>query len=127
MAKGKTNTVAKKKIIQGVAADKTNPNLSLDEMLGDKVNNPFRTVNLQVFEKSLATMDLLDMMELATKAELRPVHDRRIMKERLLKQFKAKVVGLKHQSIPRDSLKNKNKPLSKKRSSAVDRIMREGR
>jgi len=127
MVKGKKNTLAKKKIVQGVAAERNNLNISLDQMLGDKVNNPFGTVDLKSFEKSLANMDMLDMMELATKTDLRPVSDRRIMMERILKQFKIKAASLKHQSAPRGSLKNKNKPLPKKRSSIVDQIMKEGR
>jgi len=64
---------------------------SLDKILSSGSSNPFKCVKLEDFNEKLSDMNLIDMQSLAVKVGLLPVHDRKLMKERLVKEFKKKI------------------------------------
>ena len=119
-------TTSRKKVVQGVHIEKENSNIPLDQLMGERINNPFPTTSEAEFEKLLEEMDLLDMEELGTKVYLRPVHDRRVMKQRLIKEFKVTMAKVRHAAMA-EAQTNKNKPLPTKRQKTTDSILREGR
>lgn len=97
---------------------------TLDELLGEKVHNPFGVNTLEDFEDSLASMGLQEMAELGTKVEIMPIHDRRIMKDRLLKKFKetSSKNNFRGRKVSPSSFK-----LSKAKQKIQDSILSEGK
>jgi len=120
----KNKSLKGKKVVQGVYVEKSNMNVSLDDLLGEKTVNPFGTTSEAEFQEQLDEMNLQDMEVLGTKVDLRPVHDRRIMKERLTKAFRVEIGKLNKPSL---SAKNKNRPLSARRQSLAEEILSEGK
>jgi hypothetical protein len=94
---------------------------TIDELLGETVSSPFKQSNLEDFEKSLAMMNLQEMTELGTKVDIMPIHDRRIMKDRLVRRFKQLTVP-KPLSKPVLAVS-----LSKENEALVKKILSEGR
>lgn len=93
MAKGKLKN---KKFVDGVSFETSQA--SIDEILKDNESNPFKTLSLEEFEDNLKNMNMADMQVLATKVDLLPVADRRLLKERLKKQFR--IYKAKHSPRP---------------------------
>ncbi len=95
MAKGKetlTKTAKLKamKMTDGKAAPDYYANIkTIDEILGQKPQGPFKATSLAEFENHVSKeMNLADMFELATRVGLRPVHDRPLLQKRLVDEFK---------------------------------------
>lgn len=83
----------KKNMVDGKNRQTEKP--SIEEVLGVTASNPFKTANLEDFQEKLNQMHLADMQALAVKAGLLPVHDRKLMKERLTREFRKKLAKMK--------------------------------
>ncbi len=59
---------------------------SLDDLWGTTLSK-YNTTNLDAYKKQLAEMNRADMQREATKIGLVPIEDRRILTERLVKEF----------------------------------------
>tara|TARA_Y100000361_G_C11092238_1_gene307081 strand:+ start:362 stop:856 length:495 start_codon:yes stop_codon:yes gene_type:complete len=103
--KAATKKVTKKEQLEGmqVADGKTNDDLDkirdLEKIMGVHQINPFKTNTLAVFQENLADMNLTDMQRLAVKAGLLPSGNRTTLKNKLLKEFKARTQGGKGSSV----------------------------
>lgn len=60
---------------------------SLDSILGADNHSKYKTSDSQDYTKYLEELDKVDLMREATNVGLMPIDDRRILKERLLKEF----------------------------------------
>ena len=65
----------------------------LEELLDVKQTNPFGTSDARIFEENLASMNLTDMQEVAVRAGVFPSGNQTILKQKLLKAFKAEGYG----------------------------------
>lgn len=72
---------------------------NLEKIMGVQQINPFKTNNLEIFQEDLASMNLTDMQRLAVKAGLLPSGNRSMLKNKLLKEFKARSYGGKGNSV----------------------------
>ena len=108
MARKKTTTkrtkrVSKKQELETmqVADGKTDVEeiRKLEKIMGVHQVNPFKTNTLEVFEENIAGMNLTDMQRLAVKAGLLPSGNRTTLKNKLLKEFKARTQGGKGNSV----------------------------
>ncbi len=108
MARKKTTTkrtkrVSKKQELETmqVADGKTDVEeiRNLEKIMGVHQVNPFKTNTLEVFEENIAGMNLTDMQRLAVKAGLLPSGNRTTLKNKLLKEFKARTQGGKGNSV----------------------------
>lgn len=59
----------------------------LEELLGVKDANPYRTLNRDIFKENLASMSIADMTTLATRVGIQPSGGRNQLKGALLKSF----------------------------------------
>lgn len=123
--------MAAKKIIDGeVGPNEFNINnaRTIDELLGKKENSfsPWKARNVEELNKKIEEMNLADLQKLATRVGIIPVHDRRLLKQRLVKQFESEN---KAKSRPPASKKNDKfgKNVSKEQEEKVLRILRQGR
>jgi hypothetical protein len=131
MSKEKTKktvkkTVKNKKFSEGVLASdsKLYTYHTIDELLGEKIQNPFGTTDEKVFNENLANMNLQEMTEIGTKVGLRAVHDRRIMKDRLAREFRKTVAKVK---VREESSKKNIKPRTLGHQSDIEKqILSEG-
>ena len=108
MARKKTTTkrtkrVSKKQELETmqVADGKTDVEeiRNLEKIMGVHQVNPFKTNTLEVFEENIAGMNLTDMQRLAVKAGLLPSGNRTTLKNKLLKEFKARTQGGQGNSV----------------------------
>jgi len=94
MAKGKTAKKIVLKSAQIIDGQNHRPGLdtnirSIDEIMGVNTSSPFKAKSLAEFEKLIdEDMNLADMQAMATRIGLLPVHDRVVLKKRLLDEFK---------------------------------------
>lgn len=93
MAKGnKVDKLKKLKLTDGKAApdSRTFANIkSIDEIMGIKPQGAFKATSLEQFEKQVdSEMNLADMQQLASRVGLLPIHDRPLLKKRLVEEFK---------------------------------------
>jgi len=72
---------------------------NLEKIMGVHQINPFKTNDLEIFQENLASMNLTDMQRLAVKAGLLPSGNRSMLKNKLLKEFKARSYGGKGNSV----------------------------
>lgn len=72
---------------------------NLEKIMGVQQINPFKTNNLEIFQENLSSMNLTDMQRLAVKAGLLPSGNRSMLKNKLLKEFKARSYGGKGNSV----------------------------
>ena len=72
---------------------------NLEKLMGVHQVNPFKTNTLEVFQENIAGMNLTDMQRLAVKAGLLPSGNRTTLKNKLLKEFKARTSGGKGNSV----------------------------
>lgn len=72
---------------------------NLEKIMGVQQINPFKTNNIEIFQEDLASMNLTDMQRLAVKAGLLPSGNRSMLKNKLLKEFKARSYGGKGNSV----------------------------
>lgn len=61
----------------------------LEEILGIKKMNPFKTSDVRVLEEKMSAMNLTDLQALAVKAGVFPSGNTRVLKNKLRKAFKA--------------------------------------
>lgn len=105
MARKKTTTkkVSKKKVLEDMQIADGKSELEkirdLEKILGVHEVNPFRTNNLEIFQENLAEMNLTDMQRLAVKSGLLPSGNKTALKNKLLKEFKARTHGGKGSSV----------------------------
>lgn len=59
----------------------------LEDILGVKEVNPFKTANANVFQENLSEMTLVDMQSLAVRVGVMPSSNRTNLKKRLMKEF----------------------------------------
>lgn len=59
----------------------------LEDILGVKEVNPFKTANASVFQENLSEMTLVDMQSLAVRVGVMPSSNRTNLKKRLMKEF----------------------------------------
>jgi hypothetical protein len=74
----------------GKASDETNPAQDIEELLGHQPANPFNTMEMKSFEDDLSEMNLSQMQELAVNASIFPSGNKSGLKNKLLKEFKAR-------------------------------------
>ena len=67
----------------------------LEEILEVKTTNPFGTTGYQVFQENMASMNLSDMQEIAVRAGVFPNGNKTVLKNKLIKAFKAQGFGVK--------------------------------
>ena len=65
----------------------------LEELLSVKEKNAFATADGEDFEESLSSMNLTDMQELAVRAGIFPSGTKTTLKNKILKEFKARSLG----------------------------------
>ena len=65
----------------------------LEEILETKKTNPFGTSDARVFNENLAAMNLSDMQEIAVRCGVFPNGNKTILKNKLIKAFKAEGFG----------------------------------
>lgn len=65
----------------------------LEELLDVKQTNPFGTSDARIFEENLASMNLTDMQEVAVRAGVFPSGNQTILKQKLIKAFRAEGYG----------------------------------
>lgn len=133
MAKGNVKKLKEMKMMDGKAAPDAsiNPRLdkfrSIDEMMGLKHQSPFKANTVEEFEKQLdSEMNLADMQALAPRVGLIPIHDRTLLKKRLLDEFKKdyrKKVGYDVTEI----IAQGESPLSDDAKSKARRVLGEGK
>lgn len=66
---------------------------NLESLIGIAKKDPFQMANGSDFESSLAGMNLTEMQELAVKAGIFPSGTKTTLKNKLLKEFKARSMG----------------------------------
>lgn len=65
----------------------------LEEILGVKEINPFKTACAETFEKELSDMSLNDLRSLAVKSGVFPSGNKTSLKNKLRKEFKLRAIG----------------------------------
>ena len=65
----------------------------LEELLDVKQTNPFGTQDSRIFEENISEMNLSDMQALAVRAGIFPNGNQTILKQKLLKAFRAEGYG----------------------------------
>ncbi len=99
---------------------------TIDEILGEKPQGAFKANSLEEFEKQIdVEMNLADMQTLASRVGLLPIHDRQVLKKRLLDEFKKdlrKKTGYGHIDAVRPSAN-----LNMEQNDRARRILKEGR
>ena len=65
----------------------------LEEILGVRELNPFKTTNAEDFEKGLSEMSLNDLRTLAVKSGVFPSGNKTSLKNKLKKEFKIRAMG----------------------------------
>ena len=65
----------------------------LEEILGMKELNPFKTANAEDFDKDLSSMNLTDLRTLAVKSGVFPSGNKSTLKNKLRKEFKIRAMG----------------------------------
>lgn len=96
MPRKKTNTTKKNKKTEMEVADgrsEIEAAESLESLIGIAKRNPFQMSNGSDFESSLAGMNLTEMQELAVKAGIFPSGTKTTLKNKLLKEYKARSMG----------------------------------
>jgi len=131
MAKGNTKKLKEMKFMDGKAAPDAAVNSpidnfrSIDEILGIKHQSPFKANTLPDFEKQLDEMNLADMQAMAPRAGLTPIHDRTLLRKRLVDEFK-KDYRKKHGYNVAEIMASGGEPLSEDASAVARRILKEG-
>lgn len=65
----------------------------LEEILGVKELNPFKTANAEDFDRDLSEMGLNDLRTLAVKSGVFPSGNKTTLKNKLRKEFKLRAIG----------------------------------
>ena len=127
----KKKTLSNKKIADGELAPDSfdvNSAMTIDELMGSKEDmfSPWKAKTSEDLEKRIESMNLADLQNLATRVGIIPVHDRRLLKQRLTKQFEAELkVKNRHAVSAKPS--SLNRKVSKKTQEQIMSILREGR
>jgi len=75
----------------------------LEELLDVKQTNPFGTQDSRIFKENLSEMNLSDMQALAVRAGIFPNGNQTILKQKLLKAFRAEGYGTVNAVIEADN------------------------
>lgn len=126
--------LTKKKMLDGMFTpeeSKLDNTQSIDDIIGGGfMENPWKANSQEEFDSRLKEMNLADMQVLATKVGLLPVHDRAILKRRLVKEFNKFLQKKNRKPAPQSEheldkkLKNK---WTKKETERVNSILKEGK
>ena len=68
---------------------------NLDALLGEDNSNPYKTFDLNVYEDYIRELNSTDLHRHAEKIGLVPTSDRRVLKERLFREFRRFVTSRK--------------------------------
>lgn len=90
MADGKIHNETNGKVSK---SSKVKQAKDLEEVLGMREINPFRTTNAETFEESLKSMSLTDLRELAVKSGVFPSGNKASLKNKLRKEFSFRANG----------------------------------
>lgn len=83
---------------------------NLEQLLTVNTKSPFSTADGSDFEDSLASMSFTDMQELAVRAGVFPSGSRTTLKNKLIKEYKARALGqYRKGQVTRPSLDPKSK------------------
>jgi hypothetical protein len=91
----------------------------LEEILEVKKTNPFGTNDLRIFEENVASMNLTDMQEVAVRAGVFPSGNRTVLKNKLIKAFKAEGFGINKSVVESDHQVTLD-PKNKKHKEIID-------
>ena len=91
----------------------------LEEILEVKKTNPFGTNELRIFEENVASMNLTDMQEVAVRAGVFPSGNRTVLKNKLIKAFKAEGFGINKSVVESDHQVTLD-PKNKKHKEIID-------
>jgi hypothetical protein len=91
---------------------------TLDQVWGDDGWSKYRTLNEDEYLLSLKQLNLTDLQTHATKIGLIPINNRKVLSERLVKEFRLHVSSYKKPSVAEQNLDI---------SEEVRRILSEGR
>lgn len=122
----KVKEVKEMKMMDGQAApDFGEGARTIEDILGEKRQGPFKAKTLAEFETQLSSeMNLADMQALATRVGLIPIHDKPLLKKRLIDEFKKNIARLHGQQGLREML---GSDLDENSAQKAARILREGR
>jgi len=126
-AKGSTKTSSRKKTpledLQQTNGKLYEPTIDqvrkLEEILEVKKTNPFGTNDLRIFEENVASMNLTDMQEVAVRAGVFPSGNRTVLKNKLIKAFKAEGFGINKSVVESDHQVTLD-PKNKKHKEIID-------
>jgi len=76
-----------------VADDDLKKARNLEQLLSVNTKSPFSTADGSDFEESLSSMSFTDMQELAVRAGVFPSGSKTTLKNKLLKEYKARALG----------------------------------
>lgn len=83
---------------------------NLESLIGIAKRDPFQMANGSDFESSLSSMNLTEMQEIAVKAGIFPSGTKTTLKNKLLKEFKARSMGkYKKATVEKPSLNPNSK------------------
>ena len=95
---------------------------NLDALLGEDNSNPYKTFDLNVYEDYIRELNSTDLHRHAQRIGLVPTVDRRVLKERLVREFK-RFVASRGSFFPSLSFSEANQSSL---SSKAQKILREG-
>ena len=82
----------------------------IEDLITVNRRNPFSTLDGTDFEESLSSMSLTDMQELAVSAGIFPSGTKTTLKNKILKEYRAKTIGQKRNGqVTKPSLDPKSK------------------
>lgn len=97
---------------------------TIDELIGVESQTPFKQKSLAEFEEEIdKKMNLADMQELAVRVGLLPIHDRPMLKKRLIDEFKRHLRNWSSAELNASSVNNNVK---KSLKNKVTSILKEG-
>ena len=118
-AKKKTEKVKEMSQAHGMVEKKKFQPTSLEQAWGNDGSNKYNTLDLEEYEKQLDSMDKSDMQTQATKVGLIPVDDMKVLRKRLLREFKVHVAQYTKPIVGQNQIDNIDQ--------ATRKILEEGR
>lgn len=99
---------------------------TLDALIGENLSNPYKCTDESDYEVYLNELNSTDLHRHAEKVGLVPSVERRVLKDRLMREFRRFIAS--RSVIPQELAKNhmKNDSYGSELSSSARRILREG-
>lgn len=127
--------LTKKKLLDGMFTpenSRIDNTQSIDDILGENrfFHNPWKASSKEELEANLKDMNLADMQALATKVGLLPIHDRYVLKARLVKEFDRYIKKRNRKPAPNSERNIDSKikrKITKKDAERVNAILKEGK